>query len=45
MDYNNKKIPNLPRVRRYMAEYIKNLNNILYNLKLTGVAINACKLE
>jgi len=41
--YNNKEIPNLPGVRRYMAEYIKNLNNIFYNVELTSTAINACK--
>ena len=45
IDYNNKKISNLPGVRRYIAEYIKNLNNIFYNLELANAAINACKLE
>jgi hypothetical protein len=45
IDYNNKEIPNLPKVRRYIVEYIKNLNNILYNLKLTSAAINTRKLE
>ena len=45
IDYNNKKIPNLPGVRRYIAEYIKNLNNVFYNLKLANAAINACKLK
>jgi hypothetical protein len=45
IDYNNEKIPNLPGVRRYIAKYIKNLDNILYNLKLAGAAINARKLE
>ena len=45
INYNNEEILNLPRVRRYMAEYIKNLNNILYNLELTNTAINAYKLE
>ena len=44
-DYNNKEIPNLPGIRRYMAKYIKNLNNILYNVELTGAAINACKSD
>ena len=45
INYNNKKIPNLLRVRRYIAEYIKNLNNIFYNVELAGAAINARKLE
>jgi len=45
MDYNNKKIPNLPGVRRYMAEYIKNFDDIFYNAELAGAAINACKLD
>ena len=45
IDYNNKEIPNLPGVRKYMAEYIKNFNDVFYNIELAGVAINACKLE
>jgi hypothetical protein len=45
IDYNNKEIPNLPRVRRYIVEYIKNLNNILYNIELASIAINTYKLE
>ena len=45
IDYNNKEIPNLPEVRRYMAKYIKNLNNIFYNIKLAGTTINTRKLE
>jgi hypothetical protein len=45
MDYDNKEIPNLLRVRRYIIEYIKNLNNVLYNLELASVVINTCKLE
>ena len=43
IDYNNEEIPNLPRVRRYMAEYIKNLDNILYNAELASAAINTYK--
>ena len=43
IDYNNREIPNLPRVRKYMAKYIKNLNNILYNIELADVTINARK--
>ena len=45
IDYKNKEISNLPGIRKYVAEYIKNLNNILYNAKLAGAAINACKLK
>jgi len=45
IDYNNEEISNLPKVKRYMAKYIKNLNNVLYNLKLANTAINACKLK
>jgi len=45
IDYNNKKISNLPGVRRYMVEYIKNLNNILYNIELASAAINVRKLK
>jgi hypothetical protein len=45
IDYNNKEILNLPRVRRYIVEYIKNLNNVFYNLKLASIAINIYKLE
>jgi hypothetical protein len=44
-DYDNEEIPNLPRVRRYVVEYIKNLNDVLYNLELASMAINTCKLE
>ena len=42
-DYNNEEIPNLPGVKKYIAEYIKNLDNVLYNLKLADAAINAYK--
>ena len=42
-NYNNEKIPNLPNIKRYIAKYIKNLNNILYNTKLASAAINAHK--
>ena len=45
INYDNKEIPNLPRVKRYVAKYIKNLNNILYNIKLANTAINARKLK
>jgi hypothetical protein len=45
IDYNNKEILDLLRVRRYIVEYIKNFNNVFYNLKLVSVAINTYKLE
>ena len=45
MDYDNKEIPDLPGVRRYVVEYIKNLNDVFYNVELAGAAINACKLK
>jgi hypothetical protein len=45
MDYDNEEIPDLPGVRRYVVEYIKNLDDVLYNLELASIAINACKLE
>ena len=45
INYNNEEILDLPGVRRYMAEYIKNFNDIFYNLELVDAAINACKLE
>jgi hypothetical protein len=45
IDYDNEEIPNLPRVRKYVVEYIKNLDDILYNLELAGMAINTYKLE
>jgi len=28
-----------------VAEYIKNLDNIFYNVELAGAAINTCKLD
>jgi len=45
IDYNNKEISDLPEIRKYIAEYIKNLNNVFYNIKLAGAAINVCKLD
>ena len=45
INYDNKEISNLPKVRKYVAKYIKNFDNILYNIKLAGAAINACKLK
>jgi hypothetical protein len=45
INYNNKEISNLPRVRRYIVKYIKNFNNILYNVELASTAINTCKLK
>jgi len=45
MDYDNEEIPNLPGVRRYVAEYIKNLNDVFYNIELAGTAINVRKSE
>ena len=45
IDYNNKEISNLPKIKKYLAKYIKNLNNIFYNIKLAGAAINTYKLK
>jgi hypothetical protein len=45
IDYDNKEISYLPGIKRYIAEYIKNLDNILYNAELAGAAINAWKSE
>jgi hypothetical protein len=44
-NYDNKEISNLPSIKRYVAEYIKNLNNVLYNTELAGAAINTYKLD
>lgn len=40
INYNKKKVFNLLRIRLYITKYIKNLNNILYNIKLTKAVIN-----
>jgi len=45
IDYNNKEISNLPGIKRYVAKYIKNLNNVLYNAELAGAAINTYKSD
>jgi len=45
IDYNNKEILNLPGIKRYLAKYIKNLNNVFYNIELASAAINAYKSD
>jgi hypothetical protein len=43
IDYRGEKLSNYLEIYRYIIEYIKNLNDILYNTKLAKGAINAIK--
>jgi hypothetical protein len=43
IDYREEKLSNYLEVYWYIIEYIKNLNDILYNIKLARGAINAIK--
>lgn len=45
LDYDGEEILKLLGVRKFIAKYIKNLDDVLYNYKLTGGVINAYKLE
>jgi hypothetical protein len=45
IDYKEEELFNYLGVYWYIVEYIKNLNNILYNTKLTRGTINTIKFK
>ena len=45
LDYSSEEVLDLPKIRKFIADYIKNLNNTLFNTKLARAVINAIKLE
>lgn len=44
-DYGGQEAPDLPGVRRFVAEHIKNLDDVLYNTELAGGVISAMKSD
>lgn len=43
--YNDEEVPELPGVRRYIAEHLYNLDQVLVNCELAGATISAVKSE